>query len=187
MKKGIYVGACLACLCTTHCTTDITLYNAVFHKDLSKLKELIANKETQYINTASYLTAPPLIVAAQNGDLESIKVLLEAGAKVNIFDRSGRTALHWAVSMEHIPVIYALLLAEADMYAKNGGTSALDEAKNAQIRTILLSRPQARQEIETLCQATHERLGKESTAQKTPQPAFDLIFHHLRLKSDQNP
>ena len=186
MQKAIRMETYVICLWVIYSTNAMSdLHLSVFRKNLPKLKELIENNEIEDINSASYMAAPPIIMATQNGDTEFIELLIKAGAQVDTCDRSGRTALSLAVTMERIPVIYALLLAGANPELKIGEKTPLQEAKNEVIRTILQSRPEARKEIYILCQATHTRLGADSPATETPEPAFDLIFQYLRLKQDQ--
>jgi len=114
MIKAIYFGTFFIGLyCTYYIGAMTALHIAVFNKDLSKLKELIKTSEIENINITNYLTSPPLILATQNGDLETVKTLIQAGAQTSVTDRSGRTALHWAASTGNIPIINCLLVAGA--------------------------------------------------------------------------
>ena len=56
----------------------------------------------------------PLSMAATRGRLEVCRMLIEAGALVNLVDASGRSALHWAASEGHFKVVQCLLENGAD-------------------------------------------------------------------------
>ena len=51
----------------------------------------------------------PLRGAAENGDLESVKLLLDVGANVNFYDEWGTCALGEALILEHFKVVLLLL------------------------------------------------------------------------------
>jgi len=186
MKKGIYAGACVLYLLSFYSINAISeLHFALIQKKLPQLEELIKHNEIEEINSASYCTPLPLILATQNEDVRYVNALLGAGADANRIDRSGKTALHCAASMGNIPIIWALLRAGANVNAIYNGKTVLDAAKDEDIHTILQSRPESRQEIEIFCQAKHPRLGERSSAKETPVLALGRIFHFLRLKTEQ--
>ncbi|OQV12786.1 Ankyrin-1 [Hypsibius exemplaris] len=67
----------------------------------------------------------PLLVAAENGHADIVKVLLENRAQVDVFDQEGRTALHLAVQNSHLMVARYLLEHNAFVDAKtNAGITA---------------------------------------------------------------
>jgi ankyrin repeat protein len=65
----------------------------------------------------------PLMCAAEEGHLRAVRELLRRGAKVNLKDRrcfgegGGYTALHYAISSEHVPTVDILIEAGADVNA----------------------------------------------------------------------
>src|SRR5262245_34763673 len=59
----------------------------------------------------------PLIAAAQNGDLKSIRMAIAQKADVNATSADGMTALHWAVQNNDLAIVEALLAAGADAKA----------------------------------------------------------------------
>jgi len=58
--------------------------------------------------------APPLIWAVRTGNRAGVEFLLDMGADVNLGDRSGRGALHAAVSAGRVELLRILLYAGAD-------------------------------------------------------------------------
>jgi hypothetical protein len=64
-----------------------------------------------------------LAVAAARGDVQTLRVVLDAGAAVDARDRNGRTALIWAVSMGHYDAAHLLLERNAE------AARALDAAR----------------------------------------------------------
>lgn len=55
------------------------------------------------------------MVAAQDGNLEMVRLLLEAGALTDVRNEHAQTALHLAVGCHHAPVIEALIASGADI------------------------------------------------------------------------
>ena len=72
---------------------------------------------------------PSLFVAAENGHLEVVRLLLEAGADENSERTDGATAMFLAAEEGHLEVVRSLLEAGADKEsAKMNGTAALSNA-----------------------------------------------------------
>lgn len=61
----------------------------------------------------------PLIRAARTGNLPVVDALLNAGAQVNARNRSGETALHWAVTQKDRRLVERLLASRADPGAQD--------------------------------------------------------------------
>lgn len=84
-----------------------------------------------------------LHIAANRGDIQTVKLLIEAGADVNATDRFGDTALHNAANMGHIKVVKLLIDAGADINIKNiNDSKAVDHSKRKDI-SRLLKQPKA--------------------------------------------
>ena len=85
----------------------------------------------------------PLMIAALEGDLETVNALLSLKANVNVPDNEGRTALMFAVVNSHAEIVEALLRAGArvNARARDGGTALMLAASNgnAQITRLLLN------------------------------------------------
>lgn len=60
------------------------------------IKAIPREKRVAFINSASQLHEPPLLLAAQNGHRDCVKALLRAGSDVNKVNNSGETALYLA-------------------------------------------------------------------------------------------
>lgn len=62
---------------------------------------------------------PPLLDAANDGDVRRVARLLEAGADVNTRSKAGMTALHWALFSNSAGVAALLLEHGADVNARD--------------------------------------------------------------------
>lgn len=61
----------------------------------------------------------PLIRAAHNGHLMTVKFLVEKGADVNAVDMGDNSALHWAAMRGHVEIVKYLLDQGADKTIRN--------------------------------------------------------------------
>ena len=61
----------------------------------------------------------PLDYAAEHGNTEIIKMLLDGGARTDYRDKFGSTALHWAAERGHVEAVQMLLDAKAPVDAQN--------------------------------------------------------------------
>lgn len=68
---------------------------------------------------------PPLHFAAQEGDIDMIRAIVEAGADVNLPDGEGATALHYASMYGHAEVVEYLVSVGADVHARFGKATAV--------------------------------------------------------------
>ena len=97
-----------------------------FLKEISRNPGFEEMAEIQ-VNSRSYLGDTPLHVAAIWGDVEAIKLLVEAGADINTPDSFGETALHDAALQKHRAAYDLLLLLGADPSINNNdGYTAAD-------------------------------------------------------------
>ena len=75
------------------------------------------------------VNALSLIKSANNGDTETVILLLRAGISPTVKDTQGWTALHWAAMRGYTATAQALIEAHADVNAKDGaGQTPLMEA-----------------------------------------------------------
>jgi ankyrin repeat protein len=80
------------------------------------------------IDTHGFEDDTPLHVMAWRNDLESVEVLIQAGADVNAVGDMGQTPLHVAISMDNPKMVVALLKAGArdDIRSELGSTPRED-------------------------------------------------------------
>ena len=84
--------------------------------------------------------SPPIWHAAQQGHLEVVRLLLEAGADMNAANTDGTTALFVAAEWGYLEVVRLLIEAEADMNAKDahGDTALLVAAMRGHLEVVRL-------------------------------------------------
>ena len=93
------------------------LHDALFRaKNTDIAKQLIQNEVDIHTTNANDNTT--LMVAAMEGHIEIVKLLIQAGANVHYTSRSHHcTALHVAAMSDHVEIIKLLIEAEADVNA----------------------------------------------------------------------
>jgi ankyrin repeat protein len=118
----------VAC-CDSELDCVVPLFLAVTTGDLAKVKQAL-------ICTNPNISAGgmrPLHIAARNGYLEIVELLLEHGANPNVQDNDGRTPLHYAVENCHVGVARVLLDHGADPTIRdNNGMTPLDYGSNCE-------------------------------------------------------
>ncbi|TFJ82444.1 hypothetical protein NSK_006270 [Nannochloropsis salina CCMP1776] len=92
--------------------------------DLGRLRVLLSQNKALVQAKGRMDEETPLHVAAAEGVLEAVRLLLQAGASPAAVDKAGYTPLHWAAGKGHEKVVEELLKHNADANAtdKNGLT-----------------------------------------------------------------
>ncbi|MBN2736932.1 MAG: ankyrin repeat domain-containing protein [Spirochaetales bacterium] len=96
------------------------IFNAIKSNDTLFVREYIKGQGD--INVRDSYNMTPLILAADQGRLEIVKLLLESTADINAQDKMGQTALHLAAGRNFTSIIKLLLQAKASLNikARNG-------------------------------------------------------------------
>lgn len=71
-------------------------------------------KKTGIPENPACISLPPITMTAQFGKLESNKVLLEAGAEIDVATGDGAFAMHLATEKGHIVIVWLLVEKGAD-------------------------------------------------------------------------
>lgn len=110
------------------CIFASALHDAVEEGNLAEVKSLIAKGEDLNAQNSGYMQTP-LQLAVYNENSDIVKVLIKAGADVNLKMKNGHTALHTAAFFGDTKSITFILRAKADVNAKsNDGTTPLHRA-----------------------------------------------------------
>jgi uncharacterized protein len=89
------------------------LQKAVVAKNAELVKQLLTNGEN-VDSQAWYKGKTPLMLAAEAGNNEIVKILINAGADLNLRSRGKNTAMHYAAMNFHADTFHILLLAGAN-------------------------------------------------------------------------
>jgi uncharacterized protein len=115
---------------------------ATAHNDASKVRQLIAAGNDP--NELDDDGRTGLLVAATNGNLQIVAILLKVNAHMNVKDKLGNTPLHYAADRNHVDIAELLLDAGSpvDPENKNGMTPLMVAASrgNATIVDALLAK-----------------------------------------------
>jgi len=102
-----------------------TLYSAIRSNDLGRIKSVVATDSVNRAGAEGPDGLTPLMVAAEAGSLEAMKLLIDHGADVNARNTAGSTALMWSVTD---PNKVRLLLdhgADVNVVARSGRTALI--------------------------------------------------------------
>jgi ankyrin repeat protein len=120
------------------------VYAAVVTHDHKTLQALLDGGDSP--NRFSHLYRSPLVTACQMGDMDAVEILINRGAKIDIFDNippyrinADESALTSAIESDHIEVIQYLLAhgAQVNLRGPRTGETPLFVALRARNRDIL--------------------------------------------------
>jgi ankyrin repeat protein len=166
-----------------------SIFDAIRTADAEQLRRLAASPAN--INARDEFGASPLMYAAAYGSVDQMRLLLHAGADVNMTTAEGATALMWATG--DAAKVRALLAAGANPQAttKSGATALLAAAvrENTEVFRILLDAgadraasmtliptTPIRVNLHQLAYTTNERTLRALTAGEPPQLSQLIVF-----------
>ena len=120
----------------------------------------------------------PLRGAAAKGDLESVKLLLQAGAEVNFYDEFGSCALGEAIIQNHYDVVLLLLLLQ------HGGMVLRTNRKIRYKRTHVSIGNNAYRYLSTWFKRTSRKDGSSKTLKRTRYRLFSATNRRLYSKKN---
>ncbi|KID93405.1 ankyrin repeat protein, partial [Metarhizium majus ARSEF 297] len=86
--------------------------------------QYLLDKGRPQVNAQGIDGVAPLHLAAMNGNIETVQILIRAGAALDIQDASGTTALHWAAFKGHEAIVeYLYEDSNKKLLDKNGRTA----------------------------------------------------------------
>ncbi|CAB3401444.1 unnamed protein product [Caenorhabditis bovis] len=104
----------------------VVLHLAAYHGDAS-LPEIL--KQSTSVDVQDSMGQTPLILAASQGQLESVRLLVESNADVDCIDHNGRTALQWAAINGHTDTVrYLCGVGSDELHKDNDGAISLHYA-----------------------------------------------------------
>lgn len=121
-SSGERLSALLKKLFESHITGDANeeLVKAAANGDATRCAEILGRTDAQHVDVNGFYGGhTALQAAAQNGHVEVIRALVEAGADVDAEDRDGDRAAHHAAFGDEPAALRALATAGADLSARN--------------------------------------------------------------------
>jgi uncharacterized glyoxalase superfamily protein PhnB len=127
---------------------DGRIASAAATGDADTLARLLADNPRKLVLTRGPWKRPLLHLAAENGHLACVELLLRRGVEVDLRDRTDNaTALHWAAAGGHLAVVKRLVAAGADVDGAGdrhavgvlGWATCFDQV-HAEVADFLLSR-----------------------------------------------
>lgn len=102
----------------TKCYLKTPLHLSAFDNNIVMAK-FILSYDNVFVDALDIHDDAPLHVAASYGYIHFVKILLDAGADINILDRVGNTALHYAAENFDTKMINLLIQKGADITIRN--------------------------------------------------------------------
>ncbi|XP_016365820.1 serine/threonine-protein phosphatase 6 regulatory ankyrin repeat subunit C-like [Sinocyclocheilus rhinocerous] len=149
------------------------------------LQEMLSNVPSNQLQTAINKHAKngwsPLLLAAEQGHTEVVKILLQSNARVDVFDEEGKAAIHLAAEQGHQDIVDILLAHKAFVNAKTKlGLTPLHlsaQSGSAQLVRLLVETHQASVDVLSLRKQTPLHLAAISGQ-------LDVCSSLLNLKAD---
>ncbi len=136
----------------------------------------------QILSETDYLERTLLMVAAETGQVDCVKVLLQLGSNVNFNSQKffhpavkNGTALHYAVANSHYVVVRLLLSAGANVEEKRNGFTVITDVEDREITELLIAH---KADVNHVC-------GQDTQAQHcTGYSVLHSIFYSKGVNGD---
>ncbi|GGG57811.1 ankyrin repeat domain-containing protein [Paenibacillus radicis (ex Gao et al. 2016)] len=107
----------------TENTNNETLHHACYNQNVDRVREYVMNAKANSLNKkltdySNPVNGTPLQIACRVGNLEIVKLLIEAGADKEMKDVGRQSPLSIAISNNHFEVTCYLIEAGADVHSK---------------------------------------------------------------------
>jgi hypothetical protein len=133
------IGASISGSSRSHERGDDSIWTAARAGDVQKIKEHLAHCEAPNQRDPA-LGATPLSMAAWQGHVEAVELLIANGAEVNARNRNGATPLHGAAFFGQAESVRVLIEHGADANARNrNGERAADTLRSGWPRTQVVA------------------------------------------------
>ena len=96
---------------------DVALYTSA-GSDPRRVAEALAHGANPNLHFREARQRTALMVAADWGNLDAVKILVKAGAEIDARDAEGRTPLMFAAGQDRVSIVKYLLAQGADVHAK---------------------------------------------------------------------
>ncbi|MEA1952743.1 MAG: ankyrin repeat domain-containing protein [Planctomycetota bacterium] len=131
LVTALLAGFGLTALQSAAAEDTVDIWTAAAKGNLEAVKQQLA-ADTDVNAKAPSIGVTPLMAAAITGQSDAAKLLLDKGAKPDIKNKDGSTALHMAAFFGHIKIVKALLAKRADVNIRNERSETpLDTVKGA--------------------------------------------------------
>lgn len=193
VSKILMIGLCFGLVSLFSCVSlpgyqasemERQMTDAMLRDDIAQVKELLAQgaSPNSLMPTSG---APVLGIAVQNNNIEMAKLLIDAGADVNIKDSYGMSLLHQALKP---PMMRLLLQAGADLYSVYNHTTPYEDFAARRVTTET-DKKNAIAQIKSfnLPKDMYEAgLKKSENAWLTRQDIIDTVLIYKEFKYDVN-
>ena len=119
LMVGLIAGGVVVVMLRPRPSADQQLRRAAANGDAVAVEQLLADGAAVNTSDDAGLGMAPLYVAACNGWVDCVEVLLTHGANTELRTKAGHTPLHMAVRHNHVDVARILILANADVNARD--------------------------------------------------------------------
>ncbi|RAV23230.1 ankyrin repeat domain-containing protein [Paenibacillus contaminans] len=107
----------------TNTITEETLHSACYNQNIGEVKELLINVKPKILNKkltdySNPIQGTPLQISCKNGNMDIVRLLIEAGADKEIKDVGRQSPLSIAITNNHYEITKYLMEAGADIHSK---------------------------------------------------------------------